>query len=496
MEHPVVRLKYIDKMSKNAINGQKIWFKKYEDDTGWNERFEQIDENGKLNVFATESMKELLFTYDIKQWDIKDISTKTSRSGLHLVRMNPKSEETNIQIAFESEQQRTKFMEQIYPFLSNDVVKVDEVKKNGNIAKSEYVVSGDDVVKDYTPNMEIFENLDDDAKRMERMTAALKYYQASVLSPSAMMVQTQDAQKLFTEFCEKHYPKRIFLEDYIHFISVITNKEPIQNPTESDEENEEDNDHEDSDTTTLGDYEESDDYDEWGDKIKSDEGTDDDDKQKLKIPAADTMEMEQDSDDGTNDEVDSDDNDVSDDDSNGNVVVPATDTMDMKQDSVPKQPVDSEQIRKELQFTPNTRILSDLLTRHYATRQAGDASWSWFGEKMDSLYFYLYHLADVGLSVEPQRLSDHKLFIFGFIRKCLQHPDKLVAEDVVNLCIIFCGELEWNAVENSRYNYGTQRLANHVNSRRDVFRAERLELRGSHLMGARVTENRPGLFSL
>ena len=174
-------------------------------------------------------------------------------------------------------------------------------------------------------DFKIFEDLDDDNKRMDRMIAALEYYQNLVLSLGAM-VSTGDRQKTFTAFCQEVYTKTVFLDDYIHCIPLL--KDPLK-------------------------------------------------------------------------------------------------------------------VREKLQFEAESEAVSSVITRHYAERRADDASWSWFGEKMDSLHFYLHHLSDVGLR-EESKDSDNA-------------PDDDMNDD---------DTLDENAVK---------RLAQNVLSKRKFFSSERLD---------------------
>ena len=77
-----------------------------------------------------------------------------------------------------------------------------------------------DDATDHIIDSKIFEDLDNDKKRMDRMIAALKYYQNLVLSLGAM-VNIEERLKTYTAFCQEVYPKTVFLEDFMHCILLL-----------------------------------------------------------------------------------------------------------------------------------------------------------------------------------------------------------------------------------------------------------------------------------
>ena len=84
-----------------------------------------------------------------------------------------------------------------------------------------------DDATDYIIDSKIFEDLDNDKKRMDRMIAALKYYQNLVLSLDAV-VNTEERLKTFTAFCQEVYPKTVFLEDFMHCILLLKDPEKVR----------------------------------------------------------------------------------------------------------------------------------------------------------------------------------------------------------------------------------------------------------------------------
>ena len=63
-------------------------------------------------------------------------------------------------------------------------------------------------------------------KAVERIIAALRYYQHLVLSPNAAKYG-KDARILFHTFCEDLYPKGVMLNDYIHWVLNHKDEESI-----------------------------------------------------------------------------------------------------------------------------------------------------------------------------------------------------------------------------------------------------------------------------
>ena len=83
------------------------------------------------------------------------------------------------------------------------------------------------LVKENYPELKLFENIASDDLCVEhhekclcldRVVAALKYYQFLVLSRITKN-HLDNPKEMFGEFCDKYYPKHFFLDDYIHWIS-------------------------------------------------------------------------------------------------------------------------------------------------------------------------------------------------------------------------------------------------------------------------------------
>ena len=83
----------------------------------------------------------------------------------------------------------------------------------------------------------VFEHVEDDdecngkqcekCKAMERIVAALKYYQHLVLSPNTKKYG-DDPRLTFNSFCEMLYPKGVMLNDYIHWVLNHKDEESIK----------------------------------------------------------------------------------------------------------------------------------------------------------------------------------------------------------------------------------------------------------------------------
>lgn len=56
-----------------------------------------------------------------------------------------------------------------------------------------------------------------ECKAMKRVMAALDYYAVLVLGAKAKML-VDDPKAVFMKFCDEIYPKRVFLNDYIHWV--------------------------------------------------------------------------------------------------------------------------------------------------------------------------------------------------------------------------------------------------------------------------------------
>ena len=91
----------------------------------------------------------------------------------------------------------------------------------------EYRKNMDKLMKENYPNLKLFENIEsvdllcdgivEGCQSLDRVLAALKYYEFLVISRMTR-IHVQDPKGMFGEFCDKYYPKHVFLGDYIHWV--------------------------------------------------------------------------------------------------------------------------------------------------------------------------------------------------------------------------------------------------------------------------------------
>ena len=177
--------------------------------------WELDDKVGALKAFEDETMTVLVREVRLDDVDEDGVNVEGERVVL-------KVKGSQIIITIKDEETRNNILDQI----RNLIQRRNEMK---NIMKLHY------------PKIELFENIGSgdycDGKEqkevekcgaLQRVCAVLDYYSFLMLSPFPE-VETKSRNELFEDFMDRYYPKRMFLNDYVHWTAQHREEESVNN---------------------------------------------------------------------------------------------------------------------------------------------------------------------------------------------------------------------------------------------------------------------------